>query len=370
MKTFDFMKKIFIIGIFLSFAVSLESAELKKVLIMDIINIEKNSNYQYLEVSITDAVAQSLKEKFAFKEAEKKQLENLAEENYFYRDDFYTKSIAMNTGLLSKQDVVISGGFKIISSEKAKSSALKKEKGTEIIATKICILDIAKKKVIAEFVEEGPADSRIFESVEKIAVRISQEAKAVLPSREDWEKKGISTVSDEQWFERFVFGIRIGGGIYFNGWASHFKLKQPSLGLSISFYIPVLWEKLLFQVDFIQAEHVLKKEAVTVLNAMDLTLNASNYFLAGNFMFDYHFWGDFNLYPKLGAGYALQQTQITGSLNSTSNNSFPIIEGGLETTYKINRQLSAVLAFQTFMEIEKGVYTYFNNLNLGINYGL
>ncbi|MDH5718499.1 MAG: hypothetical protein OEZ22_12810 [Spirochaetia bacterium] len=367
MYTFRFTKRLVLFLIF-GFSLSLSAAQLKKVLILDIVNIEKNSNYQYLEVSITEAVANSLKKKFAFEEMRKYDWEEVAENNYFFRDDLYTRSIAMNMGLLSKQDVVISGGFKIISSAKAKSPALQKEKDTEIIATEVRILDIAKKRIIAEFVEEGPADNRIFQSVEKIAIRISEEARAVLPSREEWEKKGATGGSSEPIFGDYAIGLRAGGGLYLGGWASHFELEQPSLGISFLFHIPILWDKLAVQVDFMQTEHKLKEDVDSSLNNMNYRLSASNLILGGFFMVDFKLSRNFALHPKLGGGYIMQEVEITGSTNETSNNSLPFAGAGVELSYKINRTLNGILVIQSFLESEGEIFTSLNNISLGINY--
>jgi hypothetical protein len=128
---------------------SLYAQGLKKVLILDFINIEKNANFQYLETSITDAVTEMLKKRFAFAASDKGKVESVATDNFLYHDDYYTKSTAMNLGLLTQQDIVICGGFRIV-----------KKKGDRIV-TQVRILDLQKKKAIAEFEVEGPADASI-----------------------------------------------------------------------------------------------------------------------------------------------------------------------------------------------------------------
>lgn len=49
----------------------LQAAALKKVLILDVVNIDKNANYDYLVGSITDAFTAKLKENFAYSETPK-----------------------------------------------------------------------------------------------------------------------------------------------------------------------------------------------------------------------------------------------------------------------------------------------------------
>ncbi|AFM11142.1 hypothetical protein Turpa_0487 [Turneriella parva DSM 21527] len=50
---------------------ALHPAALKKVLILDVVNIDKNANYDYLVGSITDAFTAKLKENFAYSETPK-----------------------------------------------------------------------------------------------------------------------------------------------------------------------------------------------------------------------------------------------------------------------------------------------------------
>ncbi|MES0491859.1 MAG: hypothetical protein ABUK01_17825 [Leptospirales bacterium] len=150
------------------------AAGLKKVMIMDFKNIEKNESYQYLESSITDAVKKSLKAKFAFRELAPKVWKAKAKKNFFlHEDEFYTKNVALQLGLINNQDIVIGGGYKIRSGK---------------IYTNVHIYDIGKKKLVKEFVIKGYADNRIFASVEKIAQQIAKEIESILPNKDNWEK--------------------------------------------------------------------------------------------------------------------------------------------------------------------------------------
>lgn len=174
------MKKTWLILALLSLpAFSLNAAGLKRVLILDFKNVEEKPNYQYLESSITEAVAGALREKFAFTESPRQLWESVGKDNHIYEEDYHTHTAAMNLGLLSRQDVVIAGRYTI------------REKGnTTEIHTHVQIIDVNSQKVIAKFIEVGPADSRIFDSVNRIASRISEEAKVILPSKADWAQHG------------------------------------------------------------------------------------------------------------------------------------------------------------------------------------
>lgn len=169
------------------------SAGLKRVLILDFKNVEEKANYQYLENSITEAVAGALREKFAFTESPRQLWESVGKDNHIYEEDYHTHTAAMNLGLLSRQDVVIAGRYTI------------REKGsTTEIHTYVQIIDVNSQKVIAKFIEVGPADGRIFDSVNRIATRISEEAKVILPSKSDWAQHGADEADTTPRYNNFA----------------------------------------------------------------------------------------------------------------------------------------------------------------------
>ena len=65
MTTKFYQIKITIILFILSFS-TINADELKSVLILTYNNVDKNTNFEYLETSIEDAVREMLKKKFAF----------------------------------------------------------------------------------------------------------------------------------------------------------------------------------------------------------------------------------------------------------------------------------------------------------------
>jgi hypothetical protein len=153
----------------------MEAAQLKKVLVLDFKNILKKAEFDYLEGSITDAVRGKLKEKFAFQEIERDRWLESAKEAFVIEEDLYTYSAAMNVGVAAKQDVVIFGGY-VVENKKG---------GAQELRARVRILDLGKKKQIADFEIKNPVDATIFDAVEKIADRIVKEAAAVLPSKDD-----------------------------------------------------------------------------------------------------------------------------------------------------------------------------------------
>lgn len=153
----------------------------KRVLVMTFKNMSRDSNYNYLEPSITDAVIEKLKENFVFENFEEKEWKLLAKNNFFFEDSFHTPTIGMQLGLLGTQDIVIGGGFTI---------------DNQKIITKVHILGMAEKKIIKQFDITGFADNRIWDSIAEIASTIAEAAKDVLPNEDEWS--GIAIQGNNQ----------------------------------------------------------------------------------------------------------------------------------------------------------------------------
>lgn len=66
-------------------ASNLHAQSIKKVMILDFKNLDKNPDYTYLEDSITEAVRNDLKAKFDFREMQRGDWHKLAEKNRFSR---------------------------------------------------------------------------------------------------------------------------------------------------------------------------------------------------------------------------------------------------------------------------------------------
>ncbi len=334
----------------------LNAAALKKVLILDFVNTTGKADYKYLESSITGTVRSMLSERFAFREPDRSSIEEVSAENQLYREDFNTKSVAMNMGLLAKQDVVISGGF-----------AVDANRANPVISTRVRILNVATKNVIADFKMDGPADNRIFTTIQDISRRIADEAKTVLPNKADWAKSGMADDSDGgPWFNRVSLGIRAGGAIYNNGWAEYFEPDLPLMGLSLRANVPVIWERLALEADMIYMTHSLKDGAATRVQSLELQGKTTNLMAGLYASVDIHLFWKLGLHPALGGGYVYQSTEVTGQVNSNFSNSFPFAGAGVDISYKINRTLSFVLSEKNIMEIENGVYTYVFALSTGV----
>ena len=334
--------------------------KLKRLLILDFVNIEKEANYDYIALSMTNTTRDYLKKKFAFKEVAKEVWQAVAKKNFIYTDEYFTKTAAMNLGLLSKHDIVISAGYII----------KKKSKDDLSIITNVRIFDISKKKILTSFKIVGPADMRIFDTINEIATKITQEAKSILPSKSEWEKTGI--VEEEPGlpiFDNFLLGLRVGGSFYYQGWADHFSSELPSLGLVFRANTPAVWRLLAVQFEATYLKHTLKSGQDTRVQSLDLNGTTFNYFVGLYAAFDLSISSDFTIIPKIGGGYTMQITTVTGKAEANFSNGFPFIGAGVEFSYLVNKSIRAILVAQNMTEVEKGVLTYVNYIGLGINLG-
>ena len=182
------LARLFLSLLSLSIFTSVHAQSVLKVMILDVGNTGKNPDYQYLEVSITDAVRDLLKKKFFFHDLSRETILDLAGKNYYFPEDFHTATAGMQMGLSFKQDIVLNGGFSIVKS--------KDKKKADSISTDIRIIDIEKKIVVKQIHAEGYADNRIFESIDELAKKVAEEAKSIFPSKEDMAKRGF--ILDEQ----------------------------------------------------------------------------------------------------------------------------------------------------------------------------
>jgi hypothetical protein len=161
------LKNLIIIAyIFFLIPTVLNSQELKKVLILDIKNIEENPDYDYLEASITESVKDIFKERFAYEETSPYEWRKAADKHQIYPDDWFTATAVMYLGQILSQDMVIAGGFTV---DQGKV-------GIPSILTKVHILDISGKKVLQTITIALPADNNIFNGIKEIANHVAESA--------------------------------------------------------------------------------------------------------------------------------------------------------------------------------------------------
>lgn len=329
----------------------LSAARMKKVLILDFKNLDKNPNYQYLESSITDAVKNDLKSKFVFKDMPSEEWYKLAGENYFaWPEENYTKGFAVNVGRAGRQDVVIGGFFQAV-------PGTGKSRGAQVIKTHVFIVDIGTKKLVSEFDIELPTDAKLFESINQLASRVAEEAKSVLPNEEQATTAGAK---DEP---RSLNELRISSGVnllsvpdvFSENFSAGKILQAKDIRNTVQvdaayvrhdFYWPQVQLALAGGVQFGSGELSVATESRRIRTTL---LGFSTSATIG-----YRFeWRKFNLSPGIGVGFylgrlALDYTTLTilpvdstGAERSGANLniSSPYFEGGFQLGYQLNPYL-------------------------------
>lgn len=333
-------------------SISAENSQGPRLLILRFNNTSHDSNYDYLEASITESVTQYLRERFVFQQMIAAQRDEYIRENFYKESDFFTESVSMKLGLELNQDAVISGNFWV--------------KGGDII-THVRIIDVRRKKIVSQFQMKGPAGSNIFVSVEKIAVRIASEAAPILPNKEEYAKRGLAT-SSGPFLSRASLGLRLGGQYYFGGYHEYFKAEQPSFGALIRAYTPWLSNRLGVQLDLNIISHTLTDKNPSNLNDLGLQSRTANFLGGTSVVYDLRSGQRWSFQPYLGFGYVFQSTSVTGSVNQTVTNGLPYVQAGVDTSYALNRFADIVFGPRFYAEFQGGKTSFVANVNAGVNF--
>lgn len=338
------------------------SAALKKVIILPIVNIEKDPNFAYLEGSITDSLKERLREKFAFDELPEDKWAVVADQNFILRDDFHTRTAAMNLGILANQDIVINGGFRPVN-KKLAGGKIK----SSIHAT-AHLLDVKKKKTIATVELDLPADSELFTAVGQVADRIEEETRKVIPSKEDAARSGLKADS-EPLFADVSAGLRAGGGMYVSGYSKYFSAQLPAVGAVMHARVPKLMQQFTAEMGLVFLSHKLKDGNDSALQSLGVSSTTANYMFSLSFGYQVNLNPKFYLEPQVGGGYVMQSTTVTGNgINSNLSNGFPMGRAALVTGYRINALIDAALSAEFLAQIEQGTMTFAPLLLGGIHY--
>lgn len=338
--------------LFLLSALPTAAQQLKKLAILELVNLDKNANVEYLVSSITEAMDAKLSSKFEFQKADKRFLRRVAEENFFYKDDFATRSVALNLGLLSKQDVVISGGFTVQKSERG-----------EILSTTVRIFDMSNKKIVAEIQEKSPLDSTIFESVDKITDRIVDAAKVVLPTKEDWQRSGGKSASTP-WFNNWSLQAQAGGALYAFDYADRIRADLPALRFSLGANFPLLSSRATIHIAMIY----LTDKPIAGKNPAIEGLNVATTTLMPGFWLGYQ-WerAAWSIAPRVGAGYAAQTIRVTGVRNESLTNGIPFVGLGADLARSFTQTVGMILSLESALQIENQKLTTVNTAFLGVS---
>ncbi len=343
--------------LFIISATPIFAKQLPKLLLLKFNNIDENADFSYLESTLTDVLREQLKKRYVYQEVDKKNLSLFMRDNYFVPKEQYTVTSSMKLGLELNQDVVISGGFKI-----AKS----KDKSSSIQVT-VRIYDISNKKIVSEIVEQAPVDSTIFAFVDKLGSKIATSAKQVLPSQEEWEKKGYNENKSNPIFSDVSLQFAVGGGLMFGGWSEYFDVKLPAFVFSLRSHVPIISKELTISGDLQYLRTELKEGDTVALQQLDVAVQTTNLFSTFYVGYEIPFFFDFlSIEPKIGAGYLYQITDVVGEFNATANGGKVFGSGALDFYYTVNKSIDIYLANRIYADFEKDVITYNASSLIGV----
>lgn len=363
--------------IFLPYA-TLHAQSLKRVMILDFKNLDKNPDYSYLEESITEAIRNELKAKFDFREFPQKDWRNLAEKNFFlWPEENHSRGFALNLGLLARQDIAVGGYYQAIIEKKAR-------RGAYVIRAHVFVLDIGKRKVVSEFDMVMPADASLFGAVEEIAARVVKESKSVLPNKGD---------AGKQQFDDGDIGpheLTIAGGMAFYSLPAAFTGNYTG---STVLYAKDFKDTVAGSVAYTYRDFLFRNAQIELLaggqfGSNDLSvandtkrIKASLTVLAagGHLGYRFSFWRFF-LTPFAGGGFSLASVKLDYSTltklpldafgnelsSSNLNISAPFAEGGLH----LGIQMTSRVALQFTGNYRQSIYLTESNGQLMVLGGL
>ncbi|MDH5719695.1 MAG: hypothetical protein OEZ13_03645 [Spirochaetia bacterium] len=346
-------------GLIFSLITPLTADEMPKLIILPFKNIDRDPNYEYLEASITEAIRDNLKEKFAFSETSQRDWKAVMKKAMLYEKDAYTSSFGMNLGLFAKQDVIINGGYyvKTVSTEESK------------IKTVVRIISITEKEIISEIDIEIPIDNSLFGKITTIADRAAVEASKVLPNKEDWEKNKSKKSSGIKIFSNASLGFAGGVNMFAGGWADQFKTNLPAFSLLLKVNTPIISDIFFIETHMVYFTHGINTETETpnYFTANNLTLLTSNYVVNVNLGIDWAINDYFLFSPKLNAGMVFQNSQVSGEISQSVSNSFFCAGAGFDMSYILSDAIKIVLNPSFIAQIESPIITYMPVATLGVN---
>ena len=334
---------------------TLHAQALKRVMILDFKNLDKNPDYTYLEESITEAVRNDLKAKFDFREMQKSDWQKLAEKNlHLWPEDNYTRSFGLHIGAVARQDIVVGGYYQAIIEKKPRKGVRAHD---FVIRAHVFVIDIGQRKVVSEFDMIMPADASLFTSIEVLAARVVAESKAVLPNKGELSQEVID--ADE--LSPHEIGIFGGMSVLsvpaaFNGTFTtdkklHNKDVPQTLGVYGSFrYHDFIWPRL--ALDLTGGAQFGSTNLSVANDAKKVKAEATDYSLAAHLGYRIDLWR-FNFMPLAGGGFSLASLKLDYSTLSslpvdtagnplssdTINTSAPFAEGGLKVGFRITHRL-------------------------------
>lgn len=170
------MKKLLVVGMIAAAATAVQ-ARAPRLLFLPVENIGGRQNHAYIGRSVTDDLRKRITEEFAVKEAPEPAWKSTASANDFiYPDEYYTRSVALQLGILLRQDVVLSGGYRV---------APRKGGGPDVASFDVYLQGVKDRKIISHITFDTPVDTTLFSRMNELRDKVVVELAKVLPNRRD-----------------------------------------------------------------------------------------------------------------------------------------------------------------------------------------
>jgi hypothetical protein len=178
---FGMVFKIFCCAFIVSSAYAAHAAHVPAFLFIPVENAGRNPDYEYIGKSATKELNRLIGKNFAVREISERTWRALARENQFiYEDEYHTRSVALQLGLILKRDLVLSGSYLIEPS---------KDGGTDTVFFNVYLQRIKDRKMISHIKFRTPADASIFTRMNEFSSMVIAELSRVLPDKNEAEKK-------------------------------------------------------------------------------------------------------------------------------------------------------------------------------------
>jgi len=162
------------------FSAAAAHARVPEFLFIPIENTGHNANYAYIGKSVTDELKKQVNEQFAVHEIPESGWRSIAKDNQFiYEDEYYTRTVALQLGIILKRDVVLSGGYSVEPSKRGE---------TDTVIFNIYLQNIRERKIISHIKFTTPADATLFTKMNELRDKMIVELAKVLPNKKDAER--------------------------------------------------------------------------------------------------------------------------------------------------------------------------------------
>lgn len=330
-------------------------APLKKVIILDFKNLDKNPDYNYLEGTITDAVRTELKAKFDFKELSPKTWRTLAHKNYYnWPEENYGRGFAINLGMLAKQDLAVGGYYQAVPDKKTPVGGAMQY----TIRVHVFVVDIGKHKLVTEFDMALPADATIFAAIETLSARVVKEAQRVLPNK---GASGQIFLDEDEDLGRHEFGLVAGTGLFAQPAAFTGNYTTDTALFAKDFATPIAVAAFYQYRDFLLPQmqlhimggaHFASGNFAVANDTKKIRTTLMDISLAAHLGYEWRLWR-FGVTPLAGGGFSFANIELdyttlsalpvtaSGATRSSAalNLSAPFAEGGLKLQFSLTPRL-------------------------------